>query len=188
MPTLGVIVASTREGRAGLPIAEWFLTHARQHGGFDAQLLDLKAIDLPLLSEPNHPRLQRYTQDKTKAWSAQVAACDAFVIVTPEYNFSSPPALINALDHLYLEWNYKAAGLVSYGGMSGGMRSVQMTKLLLTSLKIVPLSEAVAIPFYSQSIDADTGAFKGTEAHEKAAAQLLTELARWTAALRTLRA
>jgi hypothetical protein len=65
---------------------------------------------------------------------------------------------------------------------------VQMTKLLLTSLKMAPLAEAVAIPFYSQSIDADTGAFKGTEAQEKAAAQLLTELARWTAALRTLRA
>jgi NAD(P)H-dependent FMN reductase len=187
MPTLGVIIASTREGRAGLPIADWFVAVARQHGGFDLQVLDLKAIALPMLEEPNHPRLQRYTQESTKAWSAQVAACDAFVIVTPEYNFSSPPALVNALDHLYLEWNYKPAGFVSYGGVSGGMRSVQSSKLLLTTLKMVPLYEAVVIPFFSQQIDADTGAFKGNDTQEKAAVQLLTELVRWTSALRTLR-
>jgi NAD(P)H-dependent FMN reductase len=187
MPTLGVIIASTRDGRAGLPIAEWFVNLARQHRAFDVQVLDLKTVALPMLSEPNHPRLQRYTQDTTKAWSAQVAACDAFVIVTPEYNFASPPALVNALDHLYVEWGYKAAAFVSYGGASGGMRSVQMTKLLLTTLKIVPLTEAVAIPFFSQQIDSDTGAFKGNDAQEKAAAQMLTELARWTTALRTLR-
>jgi NAD(P)H-dependent FMN reductase len=187
MSRLGVIVASTREGRAGLPIADWFLGLARQHGAFDVEVLDLKAIDLPLLEEPNHPRVQRYTQDKTKAWSAQVAGCDAFVIVTPEYNFSSPPALVNALDHLYVEWNYKAAGFVSYGGISGGLRSVQMTKLLLTTLKMVPIYEAVTIPFYSQQLDADSGAFKGNETQEKGASQMLTELARWTNALRTLR-
>jgi NAD(P)H-dependent FMN reductase len=187
MPTLGVIVASTREGRAGLPIAEWFVALARQHGGFDVQTLDLKIVDLPLLEEPNHPRLQRYTQEKTKAWSAQVSACDAFVIVSPEYNFSSPPALINALHHLYLEWNYKPAAFVSYGGISGGLRSVQMTKLLLTTLKMVPLYEAVTIPFFSQQIDAATGVFKGNESQEKAAAQMLAELARWSAALQTLR-
>ncbi len=187
MLTLGVIVASTREGRAGLPIADWFVALARQHGGFDVDVLDLKAIDLPLLAEPNHPRLQRYTRDATHAWSAQIAACDAFVIVTPEYNHGSPPALINALDHLSAEWHYKAAGFVSYGGVSGGLRSVEMTKVLLTSLKLVPIVEAVVIPFFSQSIDADTGAFKGSETQERAAAQMLTELVRWTTALRTLR-
>lgn len=185
MPKLGVIIASTREGRAGLPIAEWFLTIARQHGAFDVQTLDLKTIALPLLSEPNHPRTQSYTQDSTKDWSAQVAACDAFIIVTPEYNFSSPPALVNALDHLYVEWNYKPAAFVSYGGVSGGLRSVQTTKLLLTSLKMMPIVEAVGIPFYAQQLDA--GVFKGSESQEKAATLMLTELARWTTALQTLR-
>jgi NAD(P)H-dependent FMN reductase len=188
MPRLGVVLVSTREGRAGQPIAEWFLGRARQHGGFEVELLDLKAIDLPLLSEPHHPRLQKYTQERTKAWSRAVEACDAFVFVTPEYNFSSPPALVNALDHLYVEWNYKAAAFVSYGGISGGMRSVQMSKMLLTTLKMVPLYEAVALPFFQQSVDADTGSFKGSESHDKAAAQMLDELVRWTAALRVLRA
>jgi NAD(P)H-dependent FMN reductase len=187
MPRLGVVLASTREGRVGAPVTDWFVAHARRHGGFDVQVLDLKAIALPLLEEPNHPRLQRYTQEKTKAWSRLVAETDAFVFVTPEYNFGPPPALINALDHLYAEWGYKAAGFVSYGGVSGGLRSVQMTKQLLTSLKIVPIVEAVTIPFVTQSIDADTSAFKATEAHEKAATTMLNELVRWNGALSTLR-
>lgn len=184
-PTLGVIVSSVREGRAGLPVAEWFVGVARKHGGFGVTVMDLKEWDLPLLNEPNHPRLQKYTHDKTKAWSAAVAAADAFVIVTPEYNFSSPPALVNALDHLYREWNYKAAGFVSYGGISGGLRSVQVTKSLLGALKIVPIVEAVTIPFIGRMVEG--GAFKADEKHDSSAITMLDELARWTSALHALR-
>ena len=185
MPRLGVIVASVREGRAGSPVAEWFVERARQHGAFDVELVDLKVVDLPLLSEPHHPRLQKYTQEKTRAWSATVNAIDAFVLVTPEYNFGSPPALINALDHLYIEWNYKAVGFVSYGGVSGGLRSVQMTKTLLTSFKMVPLVEAVAIPFIAKALK--DGRYAGDERAEQAAVAMLDELLRWTHALAVLR-
>lgn len=187
MPKLGVVVASVREGRAGLAIAEWFIERARAHGGFDVTLIDLKTVKLPLLEEPNHPRLQKYQLDTTKAWSAIVAPMDAFVFVTAEYNYSTPPALVNALDHLYAEWNYKPAGLVSYGGISGGMRAVQMLKLTLLGLKMMPVNEAVPIPFYSQMMDKETGTFKPAEAFEKAAVTMLDELKRWTAALAVLR-
>ena len=150
VPNLHVIAASVRNERACLPIAEWFVEAARSHGQFTVRLVDLKEINLPLLDEPNHPSLQKYQYDHTKAWSAIVREADAYVFVTPEYNFGPPPALINALDYVYLEWNYKAAGFVSYGGLSGGTRSVQMTKLLLTTLKMMPMYEAVNIPFFTQ--------------------------------------
>jgi NAD(P)H-dependent FMN reductase len=185
VPRLGVVIASVREGRIGLPMAEWFVDIARRHGGFDVTLIDLKEVDLPLLTERVHPRLQQYTHEKTKAWSATVAGHDAFVFVTPEYNYSSPPALVNALDHVYVEWNYKAAGFVSYGGVSGGTRSVQMTKQTLGALKMVPLAEAVHVPFFAQLMEA--GKFKGGETQEKAATAMLDELVRWTNALKALR-
>lgn len=187
MAKLGVVIASVREGRVGLPVAEWFAAIARTHAGFEVEMLDLQAINLPMLAEPHHPRLQKYQREPTKRWSATVAALDAFVIVTPEYNHGAPPALVNALDHLYVEWNYKAAGFVSYGGVSGGTRSIQSTKLLLAALKMVPIVEAVNIPFVAQLMDKDSGAFKGGDPHEKAAAALLAELMRWTGALQTLR-
>jgi NAD(P)H-dependent FMN reductase len=185
MPHLGVIVASVREGRVGLPIAEWFLETARAHGRFEPQLIDLKDAHLPLLEEPKHPRLQQYHHAETKAWSALISGFDAFVLVTPEYNYGTPPALLNALDHLYVEWNFKTASFVSYGGISAGIRSVQMTKLVLSALKMVPIVEAVNIPFVSQFLE--DGMFNATDAHQKAATAMLDEQLRWTSALMPLR-
>ena len=185
MPKLGVIVASVREGRMGGPVSQWLLDRAKAHGQFEIRPLDLKEIDLPLLSERNHPRLQRYEQESTKAWSRMVDEVDALVIVTPEYNFSSPPALVNALDHLYVEWHYKPAGFVSYGGMAGGSRSVQMTKLIVTTLKMVPLDEAVNITYVTRHVK--DGVFTPEERHEKSVTTMLDELMRWTNALAPLR-
>jgi NAD(P)H-dependent FMN reductase len=188
VPRLGIVIASVREGRAGYPIAQWFAARARQHGRFDLDVVDLKEIDLPVFAERNSPRLQKYENDTQKAWSARVAALDAFVFVTPEYNYGPSPALLNALDYLFVEWHYKAAAFVSYGGISGGLRAVERTKQTLTTLKMVPIVEAVVIPFVAQAVDREAGVFKATETHEKSATALLDELLRWTDALAALRA
>ena len=185
-PRLGVIVASTRDGRQGRPVADWFYQRAVDHGKFESELIDLKEVNLPLFDEPRHPRLRQYEHEHTRSWSARVEKADAFAIVTPEYNFGPPPSLLNAFDYLYLEWNYKPLGFVSYGGASGGIRSVQASKLTVTTLKMMPIPEAVAIPFFMKQID--NGVFTGNELQEKAATLMLDELWRWTIALKTLRA
>jgi NAD(P)H-dependent FMN reductase len=187
MRHLEVVIVSTRPGRVGPAVAEWFFRHAQAHGKFEVELVDLVAVNLPLFNEPAHPRLQKYEHEHTKAWSATVSRADAFVFVTPEYNFSTPPPLVNALDYLLVEWACKPAGFVSYGGISGGIRSVQMTKQLLTAVKIMPLPEAVAIPFVTRLIDKATGAFKAEDTHRKAADSMLDELSRWADALAVLR-
>lgn len=185
MPRLGVVLASVREGRAGAAVADWVVGQSRQHGGFEVELVDLKVVDLPLLREPNHPRLRKYTEPTTQAWSRTVAALDAFVLVTPEYNHGTPAALSNALDHLYSEWSYKAAAFVSYGGISGGLRSVQMTKPRLLAFNMMPIVEAVPIPFVAKQIH--DGRFEPTEPQTKSLKATLDELLRWTTALKVLR-
>ena len=187
MPRLGVVIASVREGRAGGPVSEWFLEVARKHGRFDIHVLDLKVIDLPMFAERNHPRLHQYEGAKQKEWAATIAPLDAFVFVTPEYNFSTAPALVNALDYLLAEWQYKPAAFVSYGGVSGGLRAVQMTKQTLGSLKMVPIVEAVTIPFVGQAIDRTTNRFNAAEHHEKSALTMLDELHKWAVQLAPLR-
>lgn len=187
MPKLTVIIATTREGRQGLPVAHWFIERAKAHGKFEVEAIDLKDVALPVFDEPVHPRLRQFKHDHTKRWASIVDAADAFVFVTPEYNFGMPPALLNALDFVFHEWAYKAAAFVSYGGVSGGIRSVQMAKQVMTSLKIVPIPEAVAIQFFVKLIDAN-GKFAATDLHEQAATTMLDELAKWTGALMTLRA
>jgi NAD(P)H-dependent FMN reductase len=185
MPKLSVIVGSTRPGRAGLPIGQWFFERAKAHAKFQVDLVDLKELNLPLMDEPKHPRLGEYEHEHTKAWSAIAKASDAFVFVTPEYNFSAPPSLLNALDYLFNEWTYKAAGFVSYGGPSGGIRAVQMLKQPLIAMKVVGIPESVAIQMFAQYLD--NGVFKGSEAFDKASNVMLDELARWTEALAVLR-
>jgi len=185
MPKLSVIIGSTRPGRVGLPVGQWFFELAKGHGKFEVALVDLKELNLPLLDEPNHPRLADYVHEHTKAWSATVKASDAFVFVTPEYNYSVAPALLNAIDYLFHEWAYKAAGFVSYGGISGGMRSVHALKQPLGTLKVVGIPEAVTITFFAQLMEG--GIFKGSEALQKAGGTMLDELLRWTEALAVLR-
>jgi NAD(P)H-dependent FMN reductase len=182
---LTVIIASTRPGRAGLPIANWFLAHAKKDTRFEVVTADLKEIGLPIFDEPKHPRFQQYEHEHTKRWSAIVAAADAFVIVTPEYNFSPPPSLVNAIDFVFREWQHKPAAFVSYGGVSGGLRSVQAAKLLLTALKVMPIPEAVTIPFFFKMMH--EGVFNGSEELDKAIAPMLDELHQWAVACKTMR-
>jgi NAD(P)H-dependent FMN reductase len=185
VPLLKVVTVSTRTGRAGPPVAAWFLEYARKHGSFDVEHVDLADVALPLLDEPEHPRFRRYQREHTKRWAAIVDAADAFVFVTPEYDYGMPATLLNALHYLAHEWFYKAVGFVSYGGASGGMRSVQMAKLVITSLRMMPLPEAVAVPFFAKQIDA--GVFRAEKAQEDSAKLMLDELRRWTDALAVLR-
>ena len=133
-------------------MAQWLIERAGDHGAFELDVVDLAELKLPLLDEPNHPRLRQYTQRHTRAWSEHVDAADAFVFVTPEYNHGYPASLKNAIDFLHHEWRHKAVGFVSYGGVAAGTRSVEQLQQVVTAVKLQPLIEQVNIPFYQQFI------------------------------------
>ena len=120
MTRLMILVASVREGRIGLPIAQWVRERVESDGRFELDWADLKEIALPMMDEPHHPKMRNYTYEHTKEWSVRVDACDAFIFVQPEYNYSFAPSLKNALDYLLFEWQRKPVGTVCYGGISGG--------------------------------------------------------------------
>ena len=187
MPVLTVVIASTRPGRAGLPIAQWFIERAQRHGGFEVRVEDLAVVQLPLMDEPNHPRLKRYEHEHTLEWSRRIEESDAFVFVTPEYNYGYTAPLKNAIDYLHNEWFYKPVGFVSYGGIAAGTRAVQQLKQVVTTLRMTPVFESVNIPFHAQFID-DDGRVQATEIMDQAADAMLTELLKVEEALRPLRA
>ena len=184
---LMIITVSTREGRKGGIFGEWIEAIAARDPDWEIDAVDLMTLNLPMYDEPEHPRLGNYHNDYTKAWSASVAAADAFITVTPEYNFSAPPSIINALDYLAREWAYKPMAFVSYGGLSGGTRSVQMLKQVVTTLKIVPIVEAVTVPMFTSHIDAE-GNLNPSPPMERSADAMLAELKKWTGPLSVMRA
>jgi len=185
-PVLQIIVASTRPGRVGPSVARWIHERAIGHGRFDVELIDLAEVNLPLLDEPHHPRLRQYVHQHTKDWSATIARADAFIFVIPEYNHGFNATIKNAIDYLNAEWRHKPVGFVSYGGVAAGTRAMQMLDPVVTVLKMVPMSEAVNIPFVQQFLD-DERRLKPNDIMEDAATTMLDELVRWAAALRTLR-
>ncbi len=183
---LNIIIASTRPGRVGPSVARWFHQAAIENGKFETELVDLAEVNLPIFDEPEHPARQLYKHDHTKRWAASVKSADAFVFVTPEYNFGPPPPLLNALNYVYLEWNYTPAGFVGYGGISGAMRAIQVEKITLTTLKIMPITEAVVAPMVQTQLK--DGVFTPNELQKTSANGMLDELYRWADALRPLRA
>jgi NAD(P)H-dependent FMN reductase len=185
MPKLHVIIASTRPTRVGLPVANWFLGRVKAHAAFDPALVDLLEVNLPHMDEPKHPRLGEYEHDHTKKWSALINGADAFAMVCPEYNYGAPPALLNALNYLSKEWAYKPVAFVSYGGVSGGTRGVQMVKQVVTALNMMPLPLGVTIPFVGKQIK--DGVFETIEPLDKTAKDVLDDLLRWTNALKAMR-
>ena len=181
MPSLMIVIASTRPGRSGLPIGTWFAAAAQEHGGFAVSTVDLAELGLPMFDEPKHPRFGEYEHEHTKRWSRLVAAADAFVFVTPEYNHGYPASLKNALDYLHAEWSYKPVGFVSYGGVAGGTRAVQQLKQVVAALRMLPVVEAVAIPFHMPAVH--DGVFDASDIAASSATAMLDELVRAQAAL-----
>jgi len=186
MYNLKIITTTTRPGRKGPVIAQWILDLVKKHPEFQAEVLDLGVLNLPMMDEPMHPRLRNYQHEHTKHWSAMIDGADAFIFITAEYNFSMTAPIKNALDYLFTEWGNKPAAFVSYGGASGGTRAVQMLKQTLTTLKVIPVTEAVSLPFYTTLID-EQGKFVSNEGIDKSAEVMILELLRWTAILKLAR-
>lgn len=182
-PRLLVIVGSIRPGRQGDRWGRWMVDVAREQGIYEPELVDLKEVGLPLMDEPNHPRLRQYQHDHTKKWSALVDGADAYVFVTPEYNYSFPASLKNALDYLFQEWKDKPAGIVSYGGISAGLRSAHQLRQVLAALGLAVPQSSVAIPFSQQHLTED-GGVDAPESAKASALSLLSEMQRLGALLR----
>ena len=186
MYKLKIINSTVRPGRKGPSLVNWIADVAKETGNFEVEILDLAEINLPMMNEQHHPMMRKYEHEHTKQWSAKIDEADAFIFVTAEYDYNYPAPLRNALEYLYIEWNYKAAGIVSYGGVSAGTRAANSLKSDLATFKMVPIAESVYVPFFMQFIN-EEGIFTPNEMTEKSAATMLKELARWSKGLKTIK-
>ncbi|MER7112403.1 NADPH-dependent FMN reductase [Streptomyces sp. NPDC000229] len=179
---LAVIVASNREGRFGPVIADWFLDHVGRHADFTVDVVDLgdPGTDLPTaLSYDPAPAVR----ERLAKVSPKLAAADAFVVLTPEYNHSFPASLKNLIDWHYTEWQAKPVGFVSYGGMSGGLRAVEQLRQVFAEMHAVTVRDTVSFHNAHGHFGED-GRHKDPTAPDAAAKTMLDQLAWWGHALR----
>ncbi|GAB0107573.1 NAD(P)H-dependent oxidoreductase [Nocardia sp. JMUB6875] len=173
---LEVIVASVRPKRFAPVVADWFLKQARADGEFEVGVIDL--IDTPLPTDLTE-------NEEVRAFQQRIAAADAFVAVTSEYNHGYPASLKTALDSVKREWRGKPIGFVSYGGLSGGLRAVEQLRQVVAEIHMVSVRETVSFHEAKRKFDADGNTQDG--AAIDAAERLLRQLAWWATALRTAR-
>lgn len=121
----------------------------------DLSLIDLAVWNLPLCDEPGIPSQiespDQYTHEHTRTWSREIAAHDAFIFVTPQYNWGYPTSIKNALDYLYHEWKGKPAMIVSYEGHGRGKASEQLRQVL-QGLRMTPAERMVLLTFPDKGV------------------------------------
>jgi NAD(P)H-dependent FMN reductase len=184
MLKIAIIIGSTRPNRNGEAVAKWAYAIARNRSDAEFELVDLKDFNLPLLDEPMSPMMGQYSQAHTKRWSAKIAAFDAYVFVTPEYNHATSAALKNAIDFLYHEWVNKAAGFIAYGGVSG-TRAVENLRLIMAELQVATVRAQVGLSLLTDF--ENYSVFKPAPQHEKSVHAMFDQVIAWGGALKTLR-
>ncbi|HEY6489589.1 MAG: NAD(P)H-dependent oxidoreductase [Terracidiphilus sp.] len=165
---VGLIYGSTRAGRFCDRVAQWAGQRAATAG------FEVEAIDPAKLTDPGE--VQR-----------RIGACDAFVVVTPEYNHGYPAPLKALIDSVGAEWQAKPVAFVSYGGISGGLRAVEQLRLVFAELHAVTVRDSVSFSGAWDQFDA-TGALLHPERTERSMAAMLARLRWWAVALATARA
>ncbi|MFH9658018.1 NADPH-dependent FMN reductase [Streptomyces sp. NPDC017248] len=185
---VAVIIASVREGRLGPAVADWFLgTAAAAAPDTEFDVVDLAAVGLPLVMPGWGGTPGPAAVAALRDVSPRLAAADAFVVVTPEYNHSFPAALKNLLDWHLREWQAKPVGFVSYGGLGGGLRAVEQLRLVFAELHAVTVRDSVSLHGPWSGLGED-GVPRDAEVCAGAAKGMLGQLLWWGRALRTARA
>ncbi len=144
---ISVIVGSTRPNRFSDKPAAWIAREAAKLKDVQVETLDLRDYPMPFFEQPMSPSMNQgdYGNDVVNKWAKKIAESDAFIMVSPEYNHGTSAVLKNALDSVYKEWNNKAVGFVSYGGV-GGARAVEQLRLNCIELQMASTRNAVHIP------------------------------------------
>jgi|SRR5699024_3526972 len=173
---IALIYGSTRPGRLCGKVADWIGTHLDSHADFQPQRID-----------PYVPSTAAGTTANTdRPFQQHMAAADAFIIVTPEYNNGYPAPLKALIDDHTSEWQAKPVAFVSYGGISGGIRAVEQLRTVLAALDAAPIRDSVILQNAWHQLD-DAGRLRPPEPAEQAADLMLARLHWWAAALRDAR-
>ncbi|KAJ9155843.1 Nadph-dependent fmn reductase protein [Coniochaeta hoffmannii] len=160
---IGIIIGSQRSPRCGDQITAFVLSTIKSHLALHPssrqltfQTIDIAAVSLPLFDEPGVPSQIKspsgYAHEHTRSWSRAISALDAFVFVTPQYNWGIPAGLKNAIDYLFHEWKGKPAMVVSYGGHGGDKCAAALKVVLGGGLGMRVVDETVNLAFPGREV------------------------------------
>ncbi len=89
-----VFYGSYRSDRMGIRLADYIVAGLKARGE-DVELIDAKAIGLPMLDRMYKEYAPRTAPQALEVLASKIRAADAFVFVTGEYNWGMQPGLKN---------------------------------------------------------------------------------------------
>jgi NAD(P)H-dependent FMN reductase len=155
MPTILVFYGSYRSDRMGIRLANFVVERLRRRGD-DVELIDAKAINLPMLDRmyKEYPKGEAPAALETLA--QKIRGADGFVFVTGEYNWGVQPGLKNLTDHFLEEWFWRPAAIVSYSaGRLAGARAASAWHGTLSEMGMVVISSTIAVGGIAQTLSAE---------------------------------
>jgi NAD(P)H-dependent FMN reductase len=184
-----VLYGSYRSDRMGIRLADFIVAGLKARGE-DAQLIDAKAVGLPMLDRMYKEYPRGTATEALETLASEIRAADAFVFVTGEYNWGMQPGLKNLTDHFLEEWFWRPAAIASYSaGRIGGARSSFVWHGTLSEMGMVVISSTLAVGPIAQALAPDGKPIgEAGQALERAFPRFADDLAWWTEAAKMQRA
>lgn len=150
---IAVLYGSYRTGRMGIRLADFIVSRLNARGEL-AELVDAKAIDLPMLDR----RYSDYPAGEAPEAMARLAEtlrnADAFIFVAGEYNQGIQPGLKNLVDHYLQEFAQRPAAIACYSaGVFAGVRSMAAWRVTLAALGMPTVGEILPLGQIQHALD-----------------------------------
>lgn len=183
-----VFYGSYRSDRMGIRLAD-FLVDRFQRRGDAVELIDAKAVNLPMLDRMFKEYPPGTAPEPLRQLAEKIRDADGFIFVTGEYNWGVQPGLKNLTDHFLEEWFWRPAAIASYSaGRFAGARAATAWHGTLSEMGMVVVSSTIAAGPIATTLDArgqPTGA--GGAALENAFPRFADDLTWWVEAAKTQR-
>ena len=183
-----VFYGSYRADRMGIRLANFIVAQLMARGN-DVELIDAKAIGLPMLDRMYKEYAPGTAPPAMQALAERIRGADAFVFVTGEYNWGFQPGLKNLTDHFLEEWFWRPAAIASYSaGRFSGVRAALAWHGTLSEMGMVVISSSIAVGPIAQTLSEDgKPAGEGGKALSHAFPRFADDLAWWMEAARAQR-
>jgi NAD(P)H-dependent FMN reductase len=184
-----VFYGSYRSDRLGIRLAQ-FVVDGLRAGGDDVELIDAKAVGLPMLDRMYKEYPKGEAPARLEKLASQIRGADGFVFITGEYNWGVQPGLKNLTDHFLEEWFWRPAAIASYSaGRLAGVRAATAWHGTLSEMGMVVVSSTIGAGPIAQTLSVDAKPIgEGGKALEQAFPRFADDLTWWVEAAKAQRA
>lgn len=149
-----ILYGSYRSDRQGIRLADYLVAAFRARGA-SPELIDAKALDLPLLDRMYKEYPRGSAPQALEMLAEKIRTAEAFVFVTGEYNWGVQPGLKNLTDHFLEEWFWRPAAVASYSaGRFAGVRSALAWHGILSEMGMIVTSTPIAVGGITEALNA----------------------------------